>query len=79
MKLSPLCTVAPVYSPLVAKAGMLHRQTTVFRVWKKVAVVLTVDGYLHVFEKPSDVLCTELELDKLAGVTFRWEPCHVAR
>lgn len=70
-KLIPLVTYSPVYSTLVVKAGTLHRQSTVLKSWKKCVVVLTIDGFLHVFDTAQDLLLSEEELAKISGIHIR--------
>ena len=68
---APLVTYSPIYSTLVVKAGILHRQATVFRIWRPAVVVITIDGFVHMFDTAADVLTTDVELHRVEGITFR--------
>lgn len=70
-KLTPFTTLPPIRSPLVVRVGMLLRQSTVLKSWKKAVVVLTVDGYLHVFEKSGDVLAGDSDVEALTTAPLR--------
>ena len=54
--------ISPLCSPLVARVGMLLRQTGILKQWKQCVGVLTRDGVLHVFQTDSDDVATHEEL-----------------
>lgn len=48
-------SISPLCSPLVARVGLVYRQSGIIKQWKPALAVLTRDAYLHIFALPDGV------------------------